>query len=960
MSEVEKESNQEEQNKKDEKEIIQRELQEDEIHNVIHLDGMYENWFLDYASYVILERAVPSIHDGLKPVQRRILHSMKDMDDGRFHKVANIIGQTMQFHPHGDAAIGDALVNLGQKDLLIDTQGNWGDTRTGDRAAAPRYIEARLSKFALAVVFNPDTTEWQQSYDGRKKEPVNLPVKFPLLLAQGVEGIAVGLATKIMPHNFIELIKGSIAMLNGKKTNLMPDFPNGGLADFSEYNGGKKGGKIRLRAIIEVVDKRTLLIKNIPYGTTTTGLIDSVLKANDNGKIKIKKVTDNTAKDVEILIDIPSGVSPDVTISALYAFTDCEVSISPNLCVIIDDTPHFLSVDEILKACTENTAVLLKTELEIKRDELAEKWHFSSLEKIFIEKRIYRDIEECETWEAVIKSIDKGLKPHVKHLKREVTEEDIVRLTEIKIKRISKFDAFRANEEINKLEEQIKEVKKNLNNLTEYAISYFENLQEKFGKGRERKTEIRTFDTIAASKVAVANQKLYVNRVDGFIGYGLKKDEFICECSDLDTIIAIRKDGKFIVTKIAEKTFVGKDIIHTAVWKKGDDRMVYNLIYRDGKGGKTMAKRFAVTSITRDKEYDLTKGKESSKVLYFTANPNSESEVVGVYLKPDSKARNKLFEYNFADLAIKGRGSQGNSVTKYPVLKITQKEVGESTIGGVDIWYDSNVGKLNKEQRGDYLGNFNTNDQILVILNNGNYMLTSFELINRYEPNDISIIKKFDQEDVISAVHYDGKQKTYYVKRFKIETTTKATKYSFITDHRDSKLAIVTTTVEAIISFNFVRGKQKEKASEELNLIEFIDVKGWRAIGNKLNYNGISAIKLKEVKVSAEEQPESNSKVIDLEVVQQTDEVPQEVQDAPKVEELKVEKSKPKRYQKKPPKIAAEEKPAKKVAEKETKPQEKKKNDTVEVDLGTTIEFDVSETKNEGNKKKEDDQLGLF
>ncbi len=820
--------------------------EEDGIHGIKPVSGMYENWFLDYASYVILERAVPTLSDGLKPVQRRILHSMFDMHDGRYHKVANIIGHTMQYHPHGDAAIGDALVNLGQKDLLIDTQGNWGDIRTGDSAAAPRYIEARLSKFAQEVAFNPKTTEWQISYDGRKKEPVNLPVKFPLLLAQGVEGIAVGLATKIMPHNFNELIKGSIDVLKGKTPKILPDFPTGGMADFTNYNQGVKGGKIRVRAKIESPDKKTLLIKDIPYATTTSGIIDSIVKANDNGKIKIKKVIDNTAKDVEIYIELPGGVSPDVTINALYAFTDCEVSISPNACVIIDDKPHFITVNEILKRSTDHTVELLKTELEIKQRELAEKWHFSSLEKIFIENRIYRDIEECETWEAVIEAIDKGLKPFKKQLKREVTEEDIVRLTEIRIKRISKYDSFKADEEIKKLEDDMAAVAHHLANLIEYAISWFEGLLEKFGKGRERKTQIRTFDSINASQVAAANAKLYVNREEGFIGTGLRKDELVCECSDLDDIIVIRRDGKMIITKLKDKTFVGNGILHVDVWKKGNDRLVYNMAYLDGGSGKTYVKRFSVTSITRDKEYELTKGTKRSKVLYLTANPNGETEVVAVNLSQGSKARIKVFDYDFKELAIKGRGSQGNTLTKYPVRKITQKEVGASTFGGKDIWFDKVVGRLNTEERGEFLGNFDTNDLILVIYKDGSYMQTSFELTNRYDPEEIQILQKFDPEMVLSAVHYDGGKKDYFVKRFRIETTTVGQRYTFIGEDKNAKMVIVSTHPDPSITFKHAHGKSGDKVEASLQLAAFIDVKGWKATGNKLNYRSLSHFKLIE------------------------------------------------------------------------------------------------------------------
>ncbi|NNF02406.1 MAG: DNA gyrase/topoisomerase IV subunit A [Bacteroidia bacterium] len=808
---------------------------ENGIHT-IHVDDMYKDWFLDYASYVILERAVPDVKDGLKPVQRRILHAMKEMDDGRFHKVANIIGQTMQYHPHGDAAIGDALVNLGQKDLLIDTQGNWGDARTGDSAAAARYIEARLTPFALEVAFNKETTEWQLSYDGRKKEPVHFPMKFPLVLAQGVEGIAVGLSTKILPHNFIELCKGSIDVLKGKSTKLVPDFPNGGQADVAEYSRGKKGGKVKVRCNIEVVDKRTLMIRDLPYGVTTNNLIDSIIKANDKGKIKIKRVTDNTAKDIEIKIDLPSGVSPDVTIDALYAFTNCQVNLSPNTTVIVDEKPMFLGVDELLKISTENTRNLLKLELEIKLASLEEKWHFASLEKIFIENRIYRDIEECETWEAVIKAIDKGLKPHVKKLKRAVTEDDIVRLTEIKIKRISKFDSFKADEILSKLQEDIKETKHHLKNLTDYAIAYFNRLIEKYGKGRERRTEIRSFDSIEVTAVAANNKRLYVNRKEGFIGYGLKKDEFIAECSDIDDIIVFRKDGKMMVSRIDDKKFMGKDIIHAGVWKRDDDRTIYHMIYANNDSKKNFIKRFAVTSITRDKEYDIARGK-SCKVVYFTVHPNSEEEIVKIHLQPGSRAKNKTFEFNFAELAIKGRSAKGNILTKYSIKRVDQVGIGSSTLGGVDIWLDESVGRLNKNERGRLLGNFDTEDKILVIYKNGNLQLTDFELTNRYEMAEILEIEKFDPEKVVTAIYFDGASKKRYVKRFKVEAASIGKPYSFISEHQKSKLEFYSLKDLNTIEFTILKGKQKEKVTEKIELSEFISVKGWKALGNRLSQN---------------------------------------------------------------------------------------------------------------------------
>ena len=812
-----------------------QEEEQNEIKETIHVQGMYKNWFIEYASYVILERAIPALYDGLKPVQRRILHAMKQIDDGRFNKVANIIGNTMQYHPHGDSAIGEAIVNLGQKDLLIETQGNWGDVRTGDRAAASRYIEARLSKFSLEVAFNPQTTQWQHSYDGRKNEPVHLPMKFPLVLAQGAEGIAVGLATKIMPHNFNELIDASIDLLLGKTTQIFPDFPNGGMADFSNYNEGLRGGKIRLRAHIEIRDKKTLAISDVPYGVTTTSLMDSIVKANDNNKIKIKKVTDNTAQKVEIIIDLPPNVSPDITIDALYAFTDCEVSISPNACVINDDKPHFIGVQEILKVSTSNTLELLKRELEIKLHELSEKLFFSSLEKIFIEKRIYRDIEECETWEAVIEAIDKGLDPYKKLLLREVTEDDIVRLTEIKIKRISKYDSFKADEIINRLEDDIKKVKYNLAHLTDFAIAYFKSLKEKYGKDKQRKTEIRSFDNIQISQVAVANQKLYINRKEGFIGYSLKKDEFIGECSDIDDIIVFLKEGKVVVTRISEKSFVGKDIIYAAVWRKGDERMVYNMIYYDSKADRNYAKRFAVTSITRDKIYDLTKGGKNSKVLYFTANPNSESEVVTVYLTPVSRARIKIFDFNFGDLAIKGRGAGGNIISRYPIRKVAQKEVGASTLGKVSIWYDETIGRLNTDERGKLLGKFDNGDLILALYNDGYYELTNYELTNHYDAAKLLFIEQFNPDKVITVVHYDGEQKNFYIKRFIIENTQIAKKYSFINETKNSKLIIATSMDNPVGEMEYLKGRPKKKYTERLDLNELVDVKGWKARGNRLS-----------------------------------------------------------------------------------------------------------------------------
>ncbi len=815
------------------------------------LDGMYENYFLEYASYVILERAVPAIEDGLKPVQRRILHALRDMDDGRFNKVANVIGQAMQYHPHGDASIGEALVGMGQKNLVFDTQGNWGDIRTGDGAAAPRYIEVRLSKFANDVVFNPDTTEWQLSYDGRKKEPVTLPVKFPLLLAQGVEGIAVGLSTKILPHNFCELIEASVDILKGKPFQLFPDFPTGGQMDVGNYNDGHRGGKIRVRAKIEELDKKTLIIRDIPFGTTTTSVIESIVKASEAGKIKIKKpdkgsqaVEDNTAEKVEILIHLAPGTSPDITIDALYAFTDCEVSISPNACVIVDEKPRFLSVSDILKINTEQTLGLLKRELEIRRHELMEKLLYASLEKIFIENKIYRKIEDCETFEAVLETVDKGLAKFKKEFYRAIVQDDLLRLLEIRIKRISKYDAFKAEEAMRRLGEELAETEDNLANLTRYAIAYFKDLLKKYGKGRERKTEIRAFNQVAAAVVAAANQKLYVDREGGFIGYGLKKDEYVSDCSDIDDVIVFRKDGKCVVTKIQEKVFVGKDIWHVAVFKKGDDRKVYNLIYLDGKSGISHAKRFQITAVTRDREYDLTKGNPKSKLLYFTANDNGEAEVVTVNLTAQSTAKIKQFDFNFADLDVKGREAQGNILTKYPVRKITLKAAGVSTLGGVNLWYDEHLGRLNRDARGRFLGSFDANDHLLVLYKTGEYELTSFDLTNRYEPQDIAVLQKFDPQTVLSAVYYEGAQKLWYVKRFRVETTTVDKKFSFIGEAKGSKLAAVTADDHPRIE---IVHHVKERGPAETMILQpdgFIEVRGWKALGNKLPFARVKEVKL--------------------------------------------------------------------------------------------------------------------
>lgn len=825
-----------------------------EQEQVISLNGMYQDYFLDYASYVILERAVPAIGDGLKPVQRRIFHAMKEMDDGRYNKVANVIGQTMQYHPHGDAAIGDAMVNLGQKDLMIDTQGNWGDPRTGDRAAASRYIEARLTKFALEVAFNPQTTEWQISYDGRKKEPINLPMKFPLVLAQGAEGIAVGLSTKILPHNFIELIKASIKILEDKKVKIYPDFLTGGFVDVSDYRGGKRGGKIKVRARIEAVDKKILVIKDLPYGETTSSLIDDIIKANDKGKIKIKKVVDNTAKDVEIQIELASGISPEVTIDALYAFTKCEKSISPNACIIIDNKPHFVTVEEILRFNTFKTKDLLRQELEIEKAALEEKLHFASLEKIFIENRIYREIEECETWEAVIETIDRELQKYVVgpsgkpkandkrvRLLRDVSEEDIVRLTEIKIKRISKFNSFKADEQIAKLEEALTEVKHNLAHLTEYTIAYYSRLLEKYGKGKERKTEITTFDTIKRTMVVANNAKLYVNKSDGFIGTSLKKDEFVCDCSDIDDIIVFKKDASFQVVKIADKVFVGKGIVHVAVWKKGDERTTYNMIYLNSKNGRTMVKRFNVTSITRTTNYPPAKGLEKAKMLYFSANLNGEAEIIHVQLTQGSKARKKMFDFDFSTIDIKGRGAAGNILTRYPVRKITLKEAGKSTLGAIKVWMDEVSGRLNTAERGIYLGAFDTGDTLLVIYKSGEYQVLELDMKKKFDANDVVHIGKLAADTVISAVYFEGGKQWTMVKRFKIETNTLGQSFPFLSDHTNTKLYFASVAEKPKLQYAFrVKGGKEEGT---VDISEFIDVKGWKALGNKLIDKKISSFK---------------------------------------------------------------------------------------------------------------------
>ncbi len=813
----------------------------EELHNVIHVSGMYQNWFLDYASYVILERAVPYVEDGLKPVQRRILHSMDELDDGRYNKVANIIGHTMKYHPHGDMSIGDALVALGQKDLLIDTQGNWGNTLTGDRAAAPRYIEARLSKFALEVVFNPKTTVWLTSYDGRNKEPETFPVKFPLLLAQGVEGIAVGLACKMLPHNFNELCDASVAVLRGKKTDILPDFATAGMADFSNYNDGLRGGKIRVRAKISQLDKKTLVINEIPFGTTTGSLIDTIVSANDKGKIKIRKVEDNTAENVEIVIHLVPGISPDKTIDALYAFTDCELSISPNACIIEDDKPRFVGVNEMLKISTHKTLDLLRKELEIEKGELQESYMFASLEKLFIKDEMYIDFKNYSDKQSLFGYLDGRFTKYKKQFIREITNEDFEKLTQIPMIRITRFDSAKADEKMKALDARINEINHHLANLVEYAIEYFKNLKKKYGVGRERKTEIKYFETIVATSVVVANEKLYVNREEGFAGFGLKKDEFISDCSDIDDIIVFRKDGTFTVSKVQDKAFVGKDLIHIAVFKKNDERTIYNLIYRDGKNGSVFMKRFPVTGVSRDKEYNLTKGTKDSEVLYFTANPNGESEIVDIQLKPLPGLRKVQWDFNFADLAVKGRNSMGNVVTKFVVKKILLKQKGLSTLGALDMWFDDTVQRLNTDKRGIYLGSFGPDDKIVTIMQSGNYKLTGFDLATHFD-EDMIIIEKFNLAKPVSAVYLDGESKTHFVKRFLVEPSDK--KVLFISEAEGSRLEIVTTDAIPVLELKFSKVKDKEMPDEMVNLVDFIGVKGFKAKGNKLSYAKIKDIKL--------------------------------------------------------------------------------------------------------------------
>ena len=855
----------------EENEDLTNDQNQDANETITRITGMYKEWFLDYASYVILERAVPAIEDGFKPVQRRIMHSMKDLDDGRYNKVANIVGHTMQYHPHGDASIADAMVQIGQKDLLIDTQGNWGNILTGDSAAASRYIEARLSKFALDVVYNPKITEWQASYDGRRKEPINLPVMFPLLLAQGGEGIAVGLSTKILPHNFIELIDASVKHLQGKRFTILPDFPTAGIADCGDYNDGMRGGKVRVRAKISQYDKNTLVITEVPFGTTTSSLIDSILKANDKGKIKIKKIEDNTAAEVEILVHLPSGISPDKTIDALYAFTNCEISISPLGCVIEDNKPLFIGVSEMLRRSTDNTVQLLKQELEIKLNEFEEQWHFASLERIFIENRIYRDIEEEETWEGVIQAIDKGLQPHIKHLKRAITEEDIVRLTEIRIKRISKFDIDKAQQKIDALEDQIAEVKHHLANLIDYAIAYFKRLKETYSEGKERKTELRAFEDVDATKVVIRNTKLYVNREEGFIGTSLRRDEYVCDCSDIDDIIVFTAEGKMMVTKVDSKTFIGKNIIHVAVFKKKDKRTIYNMIYRDGSKGPSYIKRFAVTSMTRDKEYDLTNGNKSSKVWYFSANPNGEAEVISVFLRQVGSIKKLKWDIDFADILIKGRASKGNLVTKYAIKKIELKEKGVSTLKPRKIWFDDTVQRLNVDGRGELLGEFRGEDRLLVINQRG-YVKTIIPEVTAHFDDDMIVLEKWIPKKPISAIYYDGDKERYYVKRFLIENESKED--LFISEHPKSQLEIVSTDWKPMAEVEFTKERGKDRKDNlQVNLEEFIAIKGINALGNQLTKDKVNQISLldplpyeapedvpaQEIEVVYEENVETNS-----------------------------------------------------------------------------------------------------
>ena len=855
---------------------MEEESQNSELHNIensddslIRVSGMYKDWFLDYASYVILERAVPSIEDGFKPVQRRILHSMKDLDDGRFNKVANIVGHTMQYHPHGDASISDAMVQIGQKDLLIETQGNWGNILTGDRAAASRYIEARLSKFANEVSFSPKITKWQLSYDGRRKEPVNLPVKFPLLLAQGGEGIAVGLSTKILPHNFVELIDASIKCLKNKKFVLYPDFPTSGIMDVTNYSDGLRGGRIKVRAKVSQLNKNTLVVTQIPFSTTTSSLIESILKANDKGKIKIKKIEDNTANEVEILIHLPNGVSPDKSIDGLYAFTSCETSISPLGCVIEDNRPLFIGVSEILKKSTERTKELLRLELEYKKSDFENQWHYASLERIFIENRIYRLIEDEETWEGVIKTIDKGLKPFTKHLKRNVNEDDILRLTEIKIKRISKFDIEKAILKIQSIEEELDKIRFNLDNLTDFAISYFKKLKDVYGKNRKRKTEIRIFDDVDAKKVVVKNSKLYINRIEGFIGTSIRRDEFIQECSDIDDVIVFTEDGQMMVTRIDKKKFVAKNIIHASVFKRKDKRTVYNVIYRDGKKGTSYIKRFFVKGVTRDKMYDLTRGTKDSKILYFTSNPNGEAEIVNVILRQTGSIKKLKWELDFADLVIKGRASKGNIVSKYSINKIEFKEQGLSTLKPRKIWFDETVQRLNVDSRGELLGEFKSDDKLLIILQNG-VLKTVKPDVNMHFPEHMVSLEKWIPEKPISAIYFNGAKDRYFIKRF--TAGSQNTDQKFIPDGSKVQLEMISTEWKPVIEITFSKSGKNIRDNEIKHIEEIISVKGIKAIGNQLSSYKIKNIdQLEPLEYTPREKLSSNELEVESEEISKND-----------------------------------------------------------------------------------------
>ena len=919
--------------------------------SVVPVSGLYKSWFLDYASYVILERAVPSLFDGLKPVQRRILHSMKEMEDGRYNKVANIIGNTMKYHPHGDASIGDALVQIGQKDLMIDCQGNWGNTLTGDGAAAPRYIEARLSKFALHVAFNAKTTQWLSSYDGRNKEPEQLPMKFPLLLAQGAEGIAVGMACKFLPHNFIELIDNSINHLRGKKVQFYPDFPNGGMADFSNYNDGKRGGRIRVRGKVKKQDSKTLIINEVPYGTTTTSLIDSILKANDKGKIKIKKIEDNTSSSAEIIIHLATGVSPDKTIDALYAFTDCEVSISPNSSIIDNETPVFIGVSEILKVSTDNTVALLKKELEIKLEELERQWHFATLEKIFINNEMYIDFKKYSDKESLYDYLYKSFKPFKKQLIREITDEDLHKLTQIPMIRITRFDSNKADDNLLKIDEQIKEVKHHLAHLVEFAINYFKELKKNFGKGKERKTEIKTFDNIKASKVIIANKKLYVDFKEGFIGHSLRKCETVCDCSEIDDIICFFSTGKMMITKVADKKFVGKDLIYAYVWKKGDKRKIYHMIYQDGKGGQSMMKRFYVNSITRDTEYDLTKGSKSSRVHYFSAHPNGEREVVSVILRPRPHLKKTKFEVDFGDLLIKGRKSVGNRVTRELIQKVVQKEIGGSTLAARKIWYDQTVNRLNDEERGQFIGDFKGDDKILSIYDNGDYRLSSFDLSTRFD-EDMVHLEKWHPNHAISAIYFDGKKSMHYVKRFLCEVTSDK-RVGFIGDAQGSNLSCFSTAYqpEITIVFNKKRKETKNLPDKVLYVHELIEVKGMKAQGNQLTKHKVKEVLLNhEVNKGVLEWPDvveasnnNQSQIEEIkEVVEENVKIP-----TPEVKpKVKLKKTKPK--------VSKNE--DSKKEDKST--QNKKQLEEKTTDNSNTIEWDL--TKPPKDKPNNDEQMSLF